>query len=118
MSEFVHFSTQKSNPNMPGVKDVEPKEVWEKKSQLMVIDVRRPDEVAEHGYIPGAMHVVLDTLPLRLEEIPREKTLVFVCQLGGRSARACAFLTAQGFTHVVNMKGGMSAWTFDVEGKS
>lgn len=110
MSGFVRFSSQKSSGDMPGVELVDPKEVLEKLSQVEVIDVRRPHELAELGIIQGAKSVVLDTLPQRLDEIPQDKTVVFVCQMGGRSARACAFASAQGYTNVVNMNGGMDAW--------
>jgi rhodanese-related sulfurtransferase len=121
-SQIVQFSTQKTNSDVPGVNDIDPKEVLEKKSQLVIIDVRRPDEfVGELGHISGALHLVLDSLPQRIDEVPKDKTVVFVCLSGGRSARACAFAADQGLTHVFNMKGGMKAWNqlgFDVEGRS
>lgn len=121
-SQFVHFLSQKSNSDVPGVEEIDPKEVWEKRSQIAVIDVRRPEEfTGELGHIPGAIHLVLDTLPQRLDEIPKDKSVVFVCHLGGRSLRACAFAAGQGFTNVYNMQGGMNAWTqlgLTVEGKS
>lgn len=122
MSQFVQFSTLQSNNDLPGVQDIDPTEVWEKKSDIAVIDVRQPEEfTGELGHIPGAQHLVLGTLPERLDEIPKDKSVVFVCLAGGRSARACAYASSQGFTNVFNMKGGMNAWTqlaLTVEGKS
>ena len=77
-------------------------------SDLVVLDVREPDEWAA-GHIDGATHIPLGDLPARLGEIdPAAETLV-VCHVGGRSARATAWLSAQGH-QVVNLAGGMDAW--------
>ncbi len=120
-SQFVHFNTQRSNGQFPGVQDIDPQELMEKKSQVVVVDVRRPDEfTGELGHVPGALLMVLDTLPERLEELPKDKTVVFVCLAGGRSARATAFALEAGYTNVFNMKGGMTLWnqlSLAVDGK-
>jgi len=122
MGQYVEFATSKPNPEMPGVHDIDPQDVWKNRGNIAIVDVRRPDEfIGELGHIPGAQHVVLDTLPMRLAEIPKDKTVVFVCLSGGRSGRACSFALEQGLDHVYNMKGGMKAWTqlsLEVEGKS
>ncbi|MGZ6479771.1 MAG: rhodanese-like domain-containing protein [Bdellovibrionales bacterium] len=121
-SQTVEFKTQKSNPDFPEVLDIDPQEVWEKRALLTIIDVRRPDEfTGPMGHIPGAKLIVLDTLPDHMDEIPKDKPVVFVCAAGGRSARACEFAVEEGYLNTFNMKGGMSAWTkqaLEVEGKS
>lgn len=121
-SQNIEFKTQKPNPERAGVTDIDPKEVWEKRADLTIIDVRRPEEfTGPLGHIPGAKMIVLDTLPDHMEEIPKDKPVVFVCLGGGRSARACEFALEEGYSSVYNMKGGMNAWTADaltVEGKS
>ena len=43
-------------------------------------------------------------------EIPKDKTVVFVCRSGGRSARATAHALEHGYTNVYNLKGGMILW--------
>jgi len=40
---------------------------------------------------------------------------IMVCRSGTRSAKACEYLTSQGFRHVKNMMGGMNDWEGDVE---
>ena len=61
------------------------------------------------GHIPGARHVVLDELPSHAESIARERTVVFCCRSGNRSAIAAdAFAQAGYDAH--NMAGGMLAW--------
>lgn len=121
-SQFVQFSTKHNNPEIPGVEDIDPKELWEQKDNVVVVDVRRPDEFnAELGHVPGAEHIVLDTIPHRLQELPKDRTVVFVCRSGGRSGRATAFARDNGFTSVYNMKGGMLLWNqmgLTVEGRN
>lgn len=77
-------------------------------AELVVLDVREQHEW-DAGHIDGAVHIPLGDLPSRVGELdPQVQTLV-VCHLGGRSARATQWLSAQGHD-VVNMDGGMEAW--------
>ena len=46
----------------------------------------------------------------RLAELPENKTIVFVCRSGGRSARAAHLSIENGFKNVFNLKGGMILW--------
>jgi rhodanese-related sulfurtransferase len=78
-----------------------------------IIDVREDEEVAQ-GKIPGARHIPLGELPDRLDDIDKKKHHVMVCRSGGRSGKACAFLSNQGYD-VTNMAGGMLDWEDDVE---
>jgi rhodanese-related sulfurtransferase len=75
----------------------------------VIIDVREPEEVA-YGMIPGAKHLPMGQIPQRLEEIPREGEVIFVCRSSHRSAQVCEYLTMIGFEKPVNMVGGMLAW--------
>src|SRR6476469_5132702 len=72
-----------------------------------VLDVREPVEW-EHGHIDGAVHIPLMDLPQRLPEVPNGHVVV-VCKIGGRSARAVAYLQEQGID-AVNLEGGMVEW--------
>jgi len=78
---------------------------------LVLLDVRRPDEHAEKN-IPGSLLITLDELEDRLDELEpfRDKELIVYCRSGNRSAQACMFLDMSGFTNTVNLKGGMLAW--------
>ena len=73
-----------------------------------IIDVREPDEFAE-ARVDGATNVPLGSLPSRLGELPRDRTVHVMCLSGGRSARATAFLRAEGFD-AVDVEGGISRW--------
>jgi rhodanese-related sulfurtransferase len=74
---------------------------------LQVLDVREDAEWV-HGHIEGALHIPLGDLPARVDEVPEGQTMV-VCRVGGRSARAVAYLVQSGHD-VVNLDGGMSDW--------
>ena len=74
---------------------------------LHVLDVREEVEW-RYGHIEGATHIPLHQLPERIEEVPAQPTLV-VCKVGGRSARAVAYLSALG-RDVMNLDGGMLDW--------
>lgn len=79
-------------------------------ADLRIIDVREHHEIAA-GAIPGVVAMPLATVPVRLNELDPNETLVFVCRSGARSAQACAFLQQHGFDNVINLHGGMLAWT-------
>jgi rhodanese-related sulfurtransferase len=95
------------------IKEIEAPELarWleEKKGKFRIIDVRQLSEIAA-GTVPGAEPLPLHLLPMRLHELPKDEPIVFVCRSGARSANACAFLQAQGFDNVYNLRGGMIAW--------
>lgn len=76
---------------------------------LRLVDVRTDAEVAR-GKIPQGEPLPLHLLPLRLNEMDKNATTVFYCQMGGRSAQAAAFAAANGFTDVYNLQGGIIAW--------
>ncbi|MNG32760.1 putative adenylyltransferase/sulfurtransferase MoeZ [compost metagenome] len=80
---------------------------------LTIVDVRESYEWIS-GHIPGAKHIPLGQIPERLGELDPKKETIVVCMSGGRSSRACEYLSHLGYK-VINMKGGMSAWTGDIE---
>ena len=77
-----------------------------------VVDVREVEEYLD-GHIPGAVNVPLSEITEKYSEIAKHETIYVVCQLGGRSARACEFLsTVPDFdgSHFVNIGGGTAGW--------
>ena len=75
----------------------------------MVVDVREPEEYA-HGHVPGAVNVPQCDLASRLEELPRGRPLLLICQTGRRSLRAAQFLKQAGYARVASVAGGTEAW--------
>jgi len=110
-SQDAQFNSKVPNPDWPGVDDIDPTELWQNREQTVIVDVRRPDEfTGELGHIPGAKLVVLDTLPESLDQLPKDRPIVFVCRSGARSGRAASFAKSKGWTNCFNMKGGMILW--------
>jgi len=77
-------------------------------ADLVVLDVREVHEW-EAGHIDGAVHIPLGGLADRRGELDTQTQTVVVCHLGGRSARATAYLVHNGF-NAVNLDGGMEGW--------
>lgn len=78
--------------------------------QLLILDVRSPDEYAHDGHIASSRLLPLPALAHRASELPRDRTIVCVCRSGARSQAACELLARQGFTKVSNLSGGMIGW--------
>ena len=80
-----------------------------------ILDVREPDEY-EGANIGGAL-IPLGELPERLDEIRehQDEDVVVHCRSGGRSAKAVEVLRANGFENAVNLKGGIHAWSDEVD---
>lgn len=80
-------------------------------SQVVVLDVREPDEFrGELGHIVGAELSPLQALAARAAALPRERPVVTVCRSGGRSGKAALGLLGLGFARVASLAGGMTAW--------
>ena len=92
------------------MREIEASQLAEKiATGFKVVDVREVDEYTD-GHIPGAIHVPLQTVPDNLESFSSEQDVFVVCQVGGRSGKACQYLIDQGITNVVNVAGGTSGW--------
>jgi rhodanese-related sulfurtransferase len=74
-----------------------------------IIDVRTPGEYAG-GHVPGASNIPHMSVVSRKGELAADKELVFICQMGSRSALACEFAAAIGFKELYNVEGGTEAW--------
>lgn len=75
----------------------------------MIVDVREPNEWSA-GHIAGAKHIPLGQLIERQHELDPKRETIVVCRSGNRSGLACELLAEKGFD-VVNMTGGLNAWT-------
>lgn len=74
-----------------------------------LIDVRLPAEHAQAS-IPGSQLIPLPEIEQAASTLPKNKPIYIHCKGGVRSARACTYLSNQGFTNLINIKGGMDAW--------
>ena len=75
----------------------------------ILLDVRETSEFAEVR-APGAVLVPTSLFMTRVDELPTDRPLMVVCQMGGRSAAVAGYLIRAGRKDVVNVAGGMEAW--------
>ena len=99
-----------------GVPEITPKQLkarLDKGDDLFILDVREPHEY-QICNLNGKL-IPLGEVGKRLDELDPEADIVIHCKSGMRSARACGILRAAGFKHVRNMKGGILAWSDQVD---
>jgi molybdopterin/thiamine biosynthesis adenylyltransferase/rhodanese-related sulfurtransferase len=91
------------------------KKKLDNKDDIFILDVREPHEYQIcnlNGYL-----IPLGDLPKRVSELDSSREIVAHCKMGGRSAKAVAFLKQSGFTKVHNLTGGITAWAERVDTK-
>ena len=78
----------------------------------LVVDVRTPEEVATGTIQPDVIHIDIngDGFEEQVAQLDPNETYVVYCKAGGRSSKAQEYMLAQGFQHVLNMTGGITAW--------
>ncbi len=74
-----------------------------------VLDVRDEYEWNEK-HIPGAHHQFVGDLEEHLPPWPKDAAIIVHCSVGHRSALAASILKRNGFSNVINMLGGITAW--------
>ncbi len=74
-----------------------------------LLDIRSVGEVAQ-GMLPDSDHMPMHAIPLRMDELPKDKDVILYCHSGARSYHACAYLIQQGFKNVINLRGGILGW--------
>ena len=78
--------------------------------QVILLDVREAAEL-EVAALDGALHISMGEIPARLADIDPAKKIICLCRSGGRSAQVAEFMLANGFRDVVNLTGGIHAWS-------
>jgi rhodanese-related sulfurtransferase len=80
----------------------------------LLLDVREPNEF-EYCHITDSTLMPMQTIPNRLNELPKDKTIITICHHGMRSQQVAQFLEQNGFTDIINLQGGVHAWAADVD---
>ena len=77
----------------------------------VVVDVRQMDEWVA-GHVTGAIYVPVDEVLNRVDELPTDRNLLFICAAGVRSALACEMAAAMGRPpeSLFNIEEGTGAW--------
>jgi sulfur-carrier protein adenylyltransferase/sulfurtransferase len=101
------------NPDEVTVHDMK-KALDDPKLGIKVIDVREPDE-QQIARIAGVPLVPLSLLPQRFTELDPNTQIYIHCKSGVRSMKALVFLREQGFKYVKSVKGGIGAWSDEID---
>ena len=86
-------------------------------AEPVILDVREPLEwrtASVQADVP-VLNMAMGSVPARLSELDRSRPLACLCHHGGRSQRVASFLAQQGFESVVNIAGGIDAWSLEVD---
>lgn len=89
------------------------KKLKDNKADFQLIDVREEHEleICEIGGLHIAMGEVMDNL----DKISKDKQVIIHCRSGARSGAICQALEANGFNNVYNLKGGIIAWSTEID---
>lgn len=79
------------------------------RDDVIFLDVRTPQERAQ-GYIPGSQLVSFNDLALGRISFPKDKPILLVCAVGGRSYVAAQILSQRGYKEVYSLSGGVNNW--------
>ena len=99
--------------SIPEITVAKLKERLDAKEDFFLLDVREQHEYQicnlEGNLIP------LNELPNRIDELDKEREIVVHCRSGQRSAQAVMFLQQAGFEKVLNLAGGILAWSDQID---
>jgi len=84
------------------------------RGEVTLVDVREPHEAAI-ARVAGSVLIPLRTLPDRVSELDRGREIVLMCHHGQRSQRALELLRQSGFARLKNLRGGIDAWSREVD---
>ena len=106
-------NAQAAADEVPEISVQELKKKLDNGGEVSVLDVREPHEYEVANI--GARLIPLGELPERLIELDKDETFAIHCKTGGRSASAVKLLQEAGFENVYNVKGGITAWSEEID---
>ena len=86
----------------------------ETNQEVTFLDVREDCELIICR-IEGALHIPMGEIPQRYQALPKEHPIIVFCHHGMRSANVQQYLEARGFENLINMSGGIHAWSSEVD---
>jgi rhodanese-related sulfurtransferase len=81
----------------------------QKRKDLLLIDVRSPQELRE-GAIEGSTLLPFWNIMKGEFDLPKERPILLICAVGGRSYAAGQILAQKGYKEIYNLQGGIDAW--------
>ncbi len=97
---------------LAGARDIssrEAKALLEKSRNIFLLDVRTPQENSQ-ARLPGSVLIPIGEFERRINEVPRNKTILVYCAVGSRSKPVAELLSQRGYIEVYNMTDGIIGW--------
>lgn len=88
---------------------LEAKALIETRKDLLLVDVRSPDEF-RGGSLPGATLIPFWDFAKGRYDLPKDRPILLICAVGGRSLACGQMLSTKGYREVYNLQGGLDAW--------
>ncbi len=114
--EFCGIRGEEAPSTVTNIPEITPRDLkarMDKGDELYILDVREPHEY-DICNLNGHL-IPLGELPRRVHELDSSREIVAHCRSGKRSADAVDFLQKAGFKKIWNLKGGILAWSDDVD---
>ncbi len=115
--QFCGIRGEEHTPVQTGIPEITPVELKKKMDAhepFVLVDVREPHEY-QICRIPGSKLIPLGEVPKRMSELDSADEIVVHCKSGMRSAKAVDLLMKAGFLKIHNLKGGILAWSDQVD---
>jgi rhodanese-related sulfurtransferase len=100
------------------IEELSPGQFIERRAQgadMTLLDVREDWETQLAPVPSSNIHIPMGQIADRLSELDPNKPTVVICRSGGRSLEVARFLSTKGFGSVFNLRGGILAWSRDVD---
>lgn len=81
---------------------------------FVLLDVREDNEV-QLVSLPGHIHIAMNLIPLRHNELPDDQPIVVYCHHGVRSMQVAQYLAQVGFDDLYSLAGGIDAWSKEID---
>jgi rhodanese-related sulfurtransferase len=95
--------------NFQTITPLQAKSLIEARADLQIVDVRSPEEFRQ-GALPGSVLIPFWDFMKGRYDLPKDKPLLLVCAVGGRSLAVGQLLSTKGYREIYNLKGGLDAW--------
>jgi sulfur-carrier protein adenylyltransferase/sulfurtransferase len=115
-AEFCGIRGEEAPAPQAYVPEITPRDLksrLDRGDDLFILDVREPHEYQICNL--GGHLIPLGDLPKRVSELDSSREIIAHCRSGKRSAEATQFLQKAGFRKVLNLKGGILAWSDEVD---
>lgn len=103
-------AAQKKIDDKASIVVAEARKLMASRKDLLLVDIRSPQEFIQ-GSIAGSQNIPFIDIMEGRHNLPKDKPLLLICSIGGRSFAAVQLLQEKGYTEVYNLDGGLQAWS-------